>query len=473
MLPKYLNNNIKIVFILLFLGIVSKGFAQDAIIGYSSIQLNFQQYNDKDSIKSLYPFLCKVTQMIYKSDKELDSLTLELAAKTSFSFYNSIFYQNISVQSVINQNFSDIEYQFRNNQLSIKCDHVDTMKIEYYFQPDYFLYGNADFLTFFVPYQSSWQSYYFTNNQLCIKNIEINIPNKVLYFMDKKKKHGSNSIDIMDSNNSVKEGLSIFLLDSQYYYRQQIGKHPFVNVYLFKGYKVLYDSILDSYHYIPINYTKQITQKLPKNLMRTINKLQDFFGNSYKNLDIIDACLDINQEGKTIRWGSAYPVDNQYAFVLIDTSFWHGHQWCHELVHCFNTLLPNKFDSSYYFFHESMTEYLSIYFSIDNKKERDILFKNKYKAYLQSGVSEQSIFDVTSNYTTIDKGGPYGNIYLKTPYMIHCLAQNIGEKRFIYLLAQFYSLAKTKDKINFNDFELFLLSNNLPKEIWDKFIIKL
>ena len=122
------------------------------------------------------------------------------------------------------------------------------------------------------------------------------------------------------------------------------------------------------------------------------------------NFDIVEAFLDISQGDDRIRWGSAFLLSDSNVFIFMDTSFWSGHNYLHEMVHAYNDILPPKSDSSYYFFHESMTEYLAIYFKY-NRQKRDSVYEAKILKYINLKKDYIRIFEIDKSEVSLDFGG--------------------------------------------------------------------
>ncbi|MDR2684034.1 MAG: hypothetical protein LBB53_01470 [Prevotellaceae bacterium] len=138
----------------------------------------------------------------------------------------------------------------------------------------------------------------------------------------------------------------------------------------------------------------------------------------------------------------------------------------HELLHAFCDFSVNKNDSSYYFFGESIIDYLANYFYF-TKQERDSAFIKNY-----SKVSNHtSIFKLSDNSMSAETGeGTAEVVYIKTPYKIYLLAKSIGEDKFVRLLSKFYKQVKIKNTCTFSDFQQFMLKNGIAKKQWNDFI---
>jgi hypothetical protein len=214
-------------------------------------------------------------------------------------------------------------------------------------------------------------------------------------------------------------------------------------------------------------------QKIKKYLQQIISI---FNAKDSLEINIADSYLSLeDEEGNQLNWGSAtHCSDNSY-LLLIDTSAWNTQTLIHEMIHPFNKYEPVREDSAYYFFHESIIEYLAVCLGYANEHQRDSVFDAKIQYYNDidsNALYTSSIFKVMNNNTVMDgsKGGSSPLIYRKAPYKIHKLAQSLGEENFIFLLSKFYKNVQEKKECNFLDFEKILKDNGLTDVQWLEFM---
>jgi hypothetical protein len=109
--------------------------------------------------------------------------------------------------------------------------------------------------------------------------------------------------------------------------------------------------------------TTLLRQNNVEYLTNAQNKLEKFF-NKKVHIDIIDGNMTTtcggvgNETAGSMSMGCQ--IDKYSGFIVMDTSFWNGHYVLHEITHMYNRTLPDETDSSYSFFNESLTEYLSM-----------------------------------------------------------------------------------------------------------------
>ena len=418
----------------------------------------------------LYSDMCKITQTFYFQDYKKDSIFLELKTPSSFPFLNFIYFQKINVLKHFDNTTENIDFQFNYEELKFFLPEKNCkVEITYFYHSDYFYYSNSKFICTFMPYQSTWMSWFFTNSEMKIMNVSFTIPEHIYLFADMpQEKKEDKTILLFDSIPDNK--ITFFCIKKRYYeyFQEEIQSH-IVKFYLFEDIIETEDSTsLDTY-YLP---SQRVNNTLKENylsfLQHDLKNISTIF-NKTVNIDILEACLDIHSEEDTIRWGSGFLLSDNHLLVIMDTSFWSEHHYLHEIVHLFTNILPEKRDSSYNFFNESMTEFLTIYFKYDNIETIDSIFNNKILKYETLDNVCNSIFSVIKNELQFDLGGTYGIVYLKTPFIIHSFAKRIGIDKFIQILSKFYQQIEQTKIVNFKILEETFKSEKVSNEDWQWF----
>jgi hypothetical protein len=273
------------------------------------------------------------------------------------------------------------------------------------------------------------------------------------------------------------ENINFFIAEKRFYTKKSfITRNQTVNLYLFKGEIETDDTTSIETSFIPNNrVTEQLTDNLQQMVTTAFAKVSSIFGEKKKTINIVDSYTGIEDEDGVVHWGEGFFINDTLGLIVMDTSYWNNNTWIHELIHLYNVVLPNKEDSAYYFFNESMTEYLSVFIKYgDNNKNFGAVYKSKIKKYRRQKKEFKSIFYLTDNYSNTQLGGTYGIVYLKTPYVIYQFAKMIGgNERFVQLFSLFYQQAEQKKTISLKDLEIFLKSQSVTDKQWDWFVKKL
>ena len=332
------------------------------------------------------------------------------------------------------------------------------------------MFGNEYAACLFCPYQQSWFSWYFSTPNMKINDVIVSFHEQIYFFANLMQKKTDKGKIYLSSESIPENGISFFWIDKQYYeqIKTTIHTHQY-NLYLFKGFTLADDST-SCYTLMPPlqkadNYLINIRIS---DLNKAVEGIEQIFQKNV-NFDIVEALLDISQEDDRIRWGSAFPLSDSNVFIFMDTSFWSGHNYLHEMVHAYNDILPLKSDSSYYFFHESITEYLAVYIKY-NQQIRDAVYEEKILKYINLKQDYTSIFEIDKSEVSLDFGGTFGVTYLKTPFVINSFAKKIGENKFIEILSLFYEQVRNTKTINFQEFEKVFKSNGVSDKDWNWFV---
>jgi hypothetical protein len=423
-------------------------------------------YPIKDAtIKSMYSNICKITQSFQIRSEKKDTLYFVIDNPSQFSFFNAFYFQKLYIKE---RNTNDtIPHIFAFDTLKVILPKKDcNIEIHYYYQPDYFMFGNEYVACLFCPYQQSWFSWYFSLPNMKINDVIISVHEQIYFFANLMRKKTDKGKIYLSTESIPENGISFFWIEKPYYeYIKTSIRSQQYNLYLLKGFTFTDDSA-SCYTLMPPlqKVDSSVINTYISDLNKAVEGLVKIFQKNV-SFDIVEALLDISQGEDRIRWGSAFPLSDSNVFIFMDTSFWSGHNCLHEIVHAYNDILPAKSDSSYYFFHESMTEYLSIYFKY-NREKRDAVYEAKILKYINLKQDYISIFEINKSEVSLDFGGTYGVTYLKTPYVINSFAKRIGEDKFIEILSLFYKQIRKTKTVNFLEFEKIFKSNGVSDEDW-------
>ena len=138
----------------------------------------------------------------------------------------------------------------------------------------------------------------------------------------------------------------------------------------------------------------------------------------------------------------------------------------HEILHKFMTVSPDKKDSCFYFFCESMVEYLSIALNKSGETEA-AAFEKRYEDALAID-KETSIFSINEN--AISNDGSFRTIYGKTPWVLYHFSIQIGKTAFLEILKDFYKEVVEKQTINMPMLEKHLKAAGVSDEQYSQLI---
>ena len=433
--------------------------AQETFVGHSSVEVNFSKFLDEDTteIFSFYDYCCHVTQEVIIDQHPYDSLKLELKVCNFHPLLLPFFYNNMEVYGIDNGNTMPLQFDLSTAGIAIDHKDYDTINLSFYFNPNsIMLYKYKVAFYGMVFYQSGWQSMFFTKPGMEFDEIKVIYTNDIVMFWNRQ--------DLQDPK------INAFLINPDYYITDTLSKSPDITAYLFKGSNGWQDSISgDWYDYEP-DEKSHPESRLPSNIVSVVDNLSEFFNTKITSLNYIDTYTTLADTDNEACWGEAYRVDDENWFIVIDTSFWNSYLWCHETTHCFNTKLPSRNDSSYYFFNESMTEFISIYFGTPDKNDIDSIFIKRVEKYGELPDDYPSIFQVRNSDLGLDGSGTFNVTYVKTPYCLHLLAKDVGERRFLKICKGFYKKISKMETYTYDDFEDYILRHGVSKKKWNHFM---
>jgi hypothetical protein len=429
---------------------------------------------EKIDTTRIFPFfnnISKIKQTLNLKNYSKDTIYLPLENPSQFSFMNPFLFQHIKVTAVKNKKKREIPSVFQNNMLQFLLSEKDEIvEIDYYYQTDYFMKGHEYITCYFCPTQHSWFSWYFSVPNMIIEKVSFSVPDNTYLLANLPQQKKSSYVELQ-CDTIPPHGISYFLMEKRHYDKIPTTIHNNqYNLYLFKDIIATGDSSsLEAFCLSDNKNTPEVIEKRISSLERGLKGIHKLF-NQQIDVDIVDACLDLSQGGNKIYWGSAFMSSDNHGLVVMDTSFWNTHSCTHELVHFHNRILPNKDDSSYYFFHESMTEFLSVQFFYSDVVLKDSVYQEKILKYVHIENDCHSIFDVTKNEVGLDLSGSYGVIYLKTPFVLHCLEKKIGEEKFMKILSSFYRRVKESGNISFSLMEQVFKESGISDAVWEWFL---
>ena len=445
------------------------GQKTDEIICDLQIEILSNSLLEDSIIFSVYSNICKISQSFHIQCDQKDTIYCVLDKPSQIPFLNSIYFQKLMVKD---KNTNEIiPHIFESNTLKFVPPKDCTIEIDYYYQPDYFYFGNDYIPCVFCPYQQSWFSWYFSIPNMKINSMIVSIPEHLYFFSNLVQKQTEERKIYLSCDSIPDYGISFFWIEKRFYdqIKTNIQDNQY-SLYFLKEFTVTDDSTSCSTMLLP-------AQKVNENLIdiristlkKDVKNIEKIFQKNV-NVEIIEAYLDFSQDEDMLRWGTAFLLSENQVLIVIDTSFWAGHFCLHEIIHAYNNILPPKNDSSYYFFHESMTEYLAVYFKYNQSTSRDSIYEAKILKYINLKPDYTSIFEIDKNETTLDFGGTYGVIYLKTPFIINSFAKKIGEDKFISILSHFYKQIHETQFVNFQEFEKVFKLNGVSNEEWEWFV---
>ncbi|MDR2684578.1 MAG: hypothetical protein LBB53_04265 [Prevotellaceae bacterium] len=315
------------------------------------------EYQADTSLFILGRNIFKINQTFDLKNYQQDTVFFELETPSQNTWLNEIWYQRIKVFSVENQTKKSVDFEF--SEKGIKCVAPSkncSLEIEYYYVPDYVMFGGDGRLTWsVVRVASSWQSWYFTMLDIQFDDIQFIVPDDKKFFASLPQKIKKNKIHL-DFTKIKYYGIAFLVVEPPYYqnFKIETGKSKF-NIFVFKDINLTSDSTSLDLLYVPKDTVLDI-ENYKKYLAPLVN-IEKLFDKNIQ-ADIIDGDVSV----QTAKMGQAFPLGKNNGFVIMDTAFWKNDCGLHEIIHLYNNVLPQKNDSAFYFFNESVTEFVCSYF---------------------------------------------------------------------------------------------------------------
>lgn len=410
----------------------------------------------------------RITQHLKLPARQQDSITLTVHNMTPLDYINPSFYfkeLKVYLESE-NGDLTSVEYIFDSQNLKFQWPAKGgKFKVSYIYSNDAFD-GDPFPVTsaYLLPYIYNWHSWYFNLAGMIISECVIHHPEQYMVYSNQPLIRHAGKVVIVPEIHDY--GINLYLVNPAYYRHTGIRKRN-TALTCFQTYGAKYNEDSTDLVINKILPDKSI-KKRTKNMRRLLNRLTKFFPTD-EPLDILVIDGDLRR-GNSV-WGNTSKFGIGKYLILIDTSMWRNNSICHEMIHVLdNNILGNvsRNDSTYYFFAESLIEYLSNYFFWEDKSERN----NNYLSYglhmLNKDYKIKTIWKLNGNRTA---DGSADIIYFRTPYVLHCYALRIGEDKFISILHDFYSFSKIKGETTLDDFRRINFKHRIKQQDWD-FLMK-
>ena len=428
------------------------------------------------------PHIAEVTQEFVLENHKTDTLFLTIDKYGPFQFMMlQFFYQELTIDIISENEKQSVESNFDGKTLRIPLPISScTVKLNYLYSSDYETRNYNPFAInatgfYLWPCMYSWHSWYFSYPNMQFDKVEFQNTDSLLYFFVDASTFKQNEKSILDTKSiDGDRGIDFFMIQMPFYHKTTyIQNTNTINIYLDKG-AVLIRNPKGSISNNTVLPGDRVTQDFADTCKSVISLAFEKINTIFPPLqgaviDIFDADLSINN---TFNWGKASSDrNNNHHMVLIDISYWHNYSLIHELIHLYNYVSLQKNDSTYYFFNESITEYLAVCFYYEDKRKRDEIFNLKIISFAKEPNDDYSIFQLSSN--SWDANTVRGSslvVYDKTPFIIHTLAQMVGEDKFHAALKQFYAKVAEGMVVNLPNFEKILKENGVTEWQWNWFV---
>lgn len=439
-----------------------------------------------DYYPAIYSYSVSVKQELLIDDYDKDTLILKLNRISPYkingnSYFNNISNINITTINPISNIYTPLEFTINENRLLVNLpDRNCHIFISYNLSSDFGFRVPSSTWVYMQLYFSKWQSWYFTTSDMYISEANFYTANNVNVYA-----YDINRVDTNQFNTKyehLSEGRQSFILLNKKFYKQLNFNYKTIQIECLFAKDIAADTLeIDGNYYYtlsPITGYNSTRDNLPQELFESIKYLIEFFNVSIPyHITVADGdiyFLDANNE--IFRWGNMMDCGNQNFCLIIDKTMWETHSLVHEIIHTFIQYAPPISSSFYYFFNESMVEYLAVcsfYKDLDIRNEIFQKKKRYYEAIYGNNSDSISIKNLKNNYVNLtgNQTGPSVIIYEKTPYLIHLFAQSIGEDKFMKLLHTFYKEMATKKRCSIDDFKEILLSSGyVTQEQLENFI---
>lgn len=317
-------------------------------------------------------------------------------------------------------------------------------------------------------YDSSDKAWYFTIDNITWKYIKIYVPhNENIEILSNYKLKHRDYTYCFDFTRAIEEdGLEFFIIEKDYCIKKSISsEHTKLNFYSQKYFDI--DTLL----WKPINVISPSEERVEKDAQATLEmceQVRSFFNDPTDKTINVFKCNAGNMCFATVNKSNQYLVS--YDSIFFDSEYYNISKWQHEYVHCF-IQYPQRDDSVYYFFDESMTVFLSLCIDYINRKQtmEDIdLLMDMYGTYLDQNaeVNETPIFNINYNCRIASEV-----IYYKGPYMIYLFAKRIGFDNFMDIIRKYYTYIRENSMtVTIENFEKFFKQNGVSESNWEYFI---
>ena len=416
------------------------------------------------------PHIVEITQEFVLEQFSTDTLFLKLDKPNwTQSFAYRQLYPKLTVEIISKNEKQSVESNFNGFTLSVPLPTSScTVKLNYFYNSDSETRFPSGYYLWACEY--SKHSWYFSSSDMQIEKAEFyNSDDSLIYLFVNAPSFRQNGKIILDMESMGNRNINFFLVHRPFVHKTTcILYADTINIYLDKGEITTPNpkGSINNNTVLPGNRVTQALVDTSKTIIeQTFKKINTIFPTLQGAvIDIFDADLSAGNYA----WGTASSdIKNNHHMVLIDTSMWHDHFLTHELIHLYNNVPLIENDSTYYFFSESVTEYLAVYIHYGDKRVRDLVFNQKIIKFARGQNEDYSIFKLSLNSWERNTSLV---VYDKTPFIIHTLAQMVGEDKFHAALKQFYAKVAKGMEINLPNFEQTLKENEVTDSQWNWFI---
>ncbi len=475
---KYLN------LLILFLVVSILGSSQS--ISKISVDVFPNDHSAENFAKmQLYPLIVEVKHQIELKSYDKDTLILKLDKGDYNMFFKDFFYNQLQASVIKEDKVISTNFSFDGMLLKIPLQekHNVNIEISYLHQSDFGMKNNSNTTEYLIPFMDEWHSWYFTNNEIPIDSLKINLSGDFSFFCSLPYTKTNNTYNIELKQDSE---ISFYLIDNKYFHKKSfVSEDVKYNLYLFKD--IVIDTVLNNNKDSVIAYpgdriTYDFESNVEKTIKHTMKHLASIFEPKYVNeINIIDASLSLflDDDSTGYTWGRQFEMNEKQSVILVDTSYWNDNSIQHEIIHSFTKPFVNKTDSTYHLFSESLVEYLSLILKYNSENALDSVFNKKSINFKKMGYnidSLPSIFDIGKNNLNLSGTGNFSNIviYYYVPFLFHNLAKEVGYKKFILRFYYFCAVANQEETKNMQLLKNCLQSKDfISDKQWNAFIDKL
>ncbi len=219
----------------------------------------------------------------------------------------------------------------------------------------------------------------------------------------------------------------------------------------------------DSTRYVPVPTSGEKLEKAMHEAGMAIQTYNSFFNNE-KNLKFSFVDADLTKDDIAIGV-SLSDSESGECVVLMDRDCWNNGMKEHEIIHKFMPINPSKGDKTYFFFSESLPEYLSVALTHSGMEE-DSLFRRKLEIVQKHPSKQQSVFRITENKMDESGNGSAVVVYQKTPYVLYLFSKEIGKETLLRALQTFYAEVHGENSISLSQMKKVFLQNGVTVGQW-------
>lgn len=403
--------------------------------------------------------------------KKWKSKELELEIKNAPFFYSIVspfFFSNMQIFIKKSSDNDWIKFDdFSFNGVSLKCNtpHKDfSIKIEYEHR-NLFAFFHMEATIYMRFFLAQWGTAFFTYPDMKFSKIHLQSP--LTYDIFSNLPYVLDSIDsfqhfsLLQIPTTEQTDVSFGFVNKRFYQKEKISNDNF-SIELWKR-----DSLAlseDSSAYLAFPWETPKAKDLTS-IEKIITTYKHFFKNdNFLSFKIID--LEFKTDSVTMGT-SLNSYDSNICTILIDIDCWNDGTIEHEIIHNFMRVVPPKKDSAYFFFSESIPEYLSIALLHSDSAE-DKIFQKKFETLEKKIFNDKSIFQTINN--KIDEQAEYIIIYQKIPYLLYLFSKEVGKDKFLNAFQQFYFQVNKTNHINIELMEKIFKESGISDSQWKQFM---